>query len=60
MKHWSESTDWRILSHAVHTLRLKVEASYYACEDEEAGSAHDDLVSAEWRLRQAKRRSVNE
>lgn len=56
MKHWSEETNWQPLSAAVAALKAKVEAAYYRCDDAEAGAAHDDLVSAEWRLRQAERR----
>lgn len=54
--HWSEETDWKRLSEAVAALKAKVEAAYYAGDDAEAGAAHDDLTSAEWRLRQAQRR----
>lgn len=56
MKHWSEETNWKPLSEAVAALKAKVEAAYYRCDDVEAGAAHDDLVSAEHRLRMAERR----
>lgn len=56
MKHWSEETNWKPLSVAVEALKRKVEAAYYRCDEAEASAAHDDLVSAEWRLRQAERR----
>ena len=55
-KHWSVETDWKRLSDAVAALKRKVEAAYYRCDESEADTAHDDLVSAEWRLRQAERR----
>lgn len=53
---WRESTDWQKLSVAVDRLKRKVEAAYYACDEDTASDAHDDLVSAEWRLRQSERR----
>lgn len=56
MKHWSEETNWKPLSVAVASLKRKVEAAYYACDAATADAAHDDLTSAEWRLRQAERR----
>lgn len=56
MKHWSEETGWQPLSVAVARLKRKVEAAYYYGRDDEADAAHDDLVRAEWRLRQAERR----
>lgn len=56
MRHWRESTDQHILSTAVDRLKRDVERAFYECRDEDAGYAHDDLISAEWRLRQAERR----
>lgn len=56
MKHWSEETNWQPLSEAVAALKRKVEAAYYRCDEETADAAHDDLMGAEWRLRQAERR----
>lgn len=56
MKHWSEETNWKPLSAVVDGLKRKVEAAYYACDAATADAAHDDLTSAEWRLRQAERR----
>lgn len=55
-KHWSEETGFEPLSDAVARLKAKVEQAYYECRDEDAGASHDDLTSAEWRLRQADRR----
>lgn len=55
MKHWSEETNWQPLSVAVAALKRKVEAAYYHGQEDEADAAHDDLVRAEWRLRQAER-----
>lgn len=55
MKHWSEETNWQRLSEAVQRLKHKVDAAYYQCDDETASAAHDDLVRAEWRQRQAER-----
>lgn len=56
MKHWSEETNWTPLSAAVQRLKSDVERAYYECRDDDAAAAHDDLVSAEWRLRQSERR----
>ena len=55
MKHWTQATDAASLRAAVEVLKQDVERAYWECRDEEAGAAHDDLVSAEWRLRQAER-----
>lgn len=55
MKHWTEETDWKPLASVVDALKRKVEAAYYRCDEAEANAAHDDLVSAEWRLRQSER-----
>lgn len=55
-KHWSEETGFEPLSAAVERLKAKVERAYYECRDQEAEQAHDDLTSAEWRLRQAERK----
>jgi hypothetical protein len=56
VKHWSEETNWQPLSAAVARLKRRVETAYHHCQEQEASDAHDDLVSAEWRLRQAERR----
>ena len=56
MKHWSEETNWKPLSAAVEALKRKVDAAYYAGDEATADQAHDDLTSAEWRLRQAERK----
>lgn len=53
---WREDTDWLRLGDVVAALKAKVERAI-AERDEAAGAAaHDDLISAEWRLRQAERR----
>ena len=54
--HWREDTDWLRLGDVVAGLRARVERAI-ADRDETAGAAaHEDLISAEWRLRQAGRR----
>lgn len=57
VKNWREETRWQPLSEAVSALKLQVEKAYHECRDQDASDAHDDLVSAEWRLRQAERRN---
>ncbi len=57
MRHWRESTDPATLRDAVARLKRDCEVAYYFCRDDEAGQAHEDLVAAEWRLRQAERRA---
>lgn len=56
MRPWHEETCWQLLSAAVARLKLKVERAYYHGDEATADTAHDDLVSAEWRLRQAETR----
>lgn len=56
MKHWTAETNWKPLSAAVARIKRQVEDAYYHGRDDEADQSHDDLVSAEWRLRQAERR----
>lgn len=57
-RHWTEDTNWQRLGDVVARLRAKVNAAITE-RDEEAGQvAHDDLVRAEWRLRQAERRKA--
>lgn len=55
---WRESTDPVVLRATVLHLKRAVEVAYFYCRDEEANSAHDDLICAEWRLRNAERRSA--
>lgn len=55
MRHWRDATDKETLRDAVARLKRACEAAYYFSQDEVAGHAHDDLVAAEWRLRQAER-----
>lgn len=56
---WREDTNWQRLSAVVSRLKADVERAYYQCDDEAAGQAHDDLTSAEWRMRQAQKREVD-
>ena len=56
MQDWRESTDWRRLGDVVADLKRRVEAAYHAADDGAAADAHDDLTSAEWRLRNAEAR----
>lgn len=56
MRHWRESTDRQVLTEAVSRLKGDVEQAYFDCRDDDAGHAHDDLILAEWRLRQSDRR----
>lgn len=55
MKHWTEETDWRRLSDVVADLKCRVDAAIAARDDFNGEAAHDDLIRAEWRLRQAER-----
>lgn len=55
MRHWTEETNWQPLSAVVSRLKRQVEEAYHYCREQEADEAHDDLVRAEWRLRQAER-----
>lgn len=54
---WRESTDRAVVLNAVKSLKRQVERAYYFCQDDRANIAHDDLISAEWRLRQIERRA---
>ncbi len=56
MKHWSEDTNWQRLSVVVDRLKELVDAAIAARDDFTGEAAHNDLVAAEWRLRQAERR----
>ena len=56
---WRESTDWQKLADVVSRLKAKVEMAYHLSDEDTASEAHADLVSAEWRLRQAERRREN-
>ena len=56
MKHWSEETNWKRLDAVVARLKAKVNAAIEARDNFSGEAAHDDLVAAEWRLRQAERR----
>jgi len=52
---WREDTDWLRLGVVVQRLKARVEAAIVARDDDAGAQAHDDLISAEWRLRQAER-----
>lgn len=54
-RHWSNETDFRALGDIVADLKREVERAYYECREDDAAAAHDDLTSAEWRLRAAER-----
>ena len=54
--HWREDTDWQRLGDVVARLKGDVEAAIEARDESAGAAAHDDLISAEWRLRQAGRR----
>jgi len=54
--HWSEDTNWQRLGEVVNRLKAKVDQAVAARDDFTGDQAHADLVSAEWRLRQAERR----
>lgn len=56
MRHWSEDTNWQRLSEVVERLKRRVEDAYFRSDEARAEQAHDDLLSAEWRLRQAEKR----
>lgn len=56
MKHWSEETNWRRLSEVVDALKARVDDAIARSDDFNGEAAHDDLVSAEHRLRMAERR----
>ena len=55
MKHWSEETNWQRLKDIVARLKQKVDAAIVDRDEFTAEAAHDDLVSAEHRLRMAER-----
>jgi hypothetical protein len=55
-KHWSEETDWQRLSDIVARLKGAVDAGIFDGDEFAAEVAHDDLISAEHRLRMAERR----
>lgn len=54
---WRDSTDLLVLRDAVRRLKRDVELAYHFCRDAEAEAAHEDLIAAEWRLRQAEARA---
>lgn len=54
-RHWSEETCWQPLGAVVNRLKRKVCEAIVAGDEFEAELTHDELISAEWRLRQAER-----
>jgi hypothetical protein len=54
---WQESTDRETVQRAVLMLKRQVERAYFYCREEQANDAHNDLIRAEWRLRQIERRA---
>jgi hypothetical protein len=57
MKHWSDETRWQPLADVVATLKARVEAAYTTAHEDDLDAAHDELVTAEHRLRMAERRA---
>ena len=55
-KHWSVETKAKPLQAAVILLKVKFERAYHQSRENDAEAAHEDLISAEWRLRQAQSR----
>lgn len=53
---WTESTDASFLREVVAWLKLLVSIGYFFSDEDLAANSHDDLICAEWRLRQAERR----
>ena len=53
---WRESCDPAVLREAIAGLAHEVELAYFESRYDDCDQAHDDLVAAEWRLRQAERR----
>ena len=45
------------LKAAVVAMKRRCEVAFYFCQEEVASEAHEDLIAAEWRLRQAERRA---
>ena len=54
-KNWQDDTDWLRLGDVVSGLKARVEQAIQERDEENGKAAHDDLIRAEWRLRQAKR-----
>ena len=53
---WRMSTDWQHIASHVRRLKRELEKAYYEGRSDDADSLHDDLTSAEWRMRQAQKR----
>ena len=58
--NWQQETRPQPLSAAVAILKARVETAYHQCRDEDAEAAHEALVSAEWRLRQAEKKEARQ
>jgi hypothetical protein len=54
-KEWAEDTDWLRLGAVVKGIKARVEQAIRDRDEDSGAAAHDDLIRAEWRLRQAKR-----
>lgn len=54
-RHWTEDTRWQPLGAVVQRLKRRVDRAIAAGAEFEGGLVHQDLVEAEWRLRQAER-----
>lgn len=54
-RHWTEETRWQPLGAVVQRLKRRVDRAIAAGAEFEGGLVHQDLVEAEWRLRQAER-----
>lgn len=55
---WREDTEPLRLGTVVDRLKYRVDVAIVQRDDEGGGEVHGDLVSAEWRLRQAQRRAT--
>ncbi len=56
MKQWLEETNWQRLSVIVDQIKARVDDAIARRDDFDGDAAHDDLISAEHRLRMAERR----
>lgn len=55
MKHWSEETNWQRLGEIVDRIKARVDDAIARRDDHDGEAAHEDLISAEHRLRMAER-----
>jgi hypothetical protein len=56
-RHWTEETRVAPLESKVAELKRGIDLAIHECRDDDAEDLHNDLVSAEWRLRVARRLS---